>query len=69
MSAPIFSYHSGYQAIVYPHPQTGQLTVTQTVAIRAAGWIANDLQLARCLPRFQPQGPQEQQQKGRIWTP
>lgn len=62
MTAP-FMYHSGKQSLVYAHPEKmgvdahGNLVVQGYMAfptqdLRAFGYIANDADLVRMLPRF-----------------
>ena len=51
--APVpWRFHAGMQALVYCDPAfKGRAVAFPTAGIRAAGWICDDLELRRCLPR------------------
>ena len=51
--APVpWRFHAGMQALVFCDPTLrGKVLAFPTADIRAAGWICDDLELRRCLPR------------------
>ena len=47
-----FAYHSGEQALVFPHTKTGKPMGIKLQTLRALGWSATDAGLRAALPRF-----------------
>jgi hypothetical protein len=51
----LFSYHTGLQALVMPHPTIpGQQVAVPTKTLRDLGWKCDDDDLRKTLPRADP---------------
>jgi hypothetical protein len=47
-----FGYHSGHQALVFPHPETGAPVGIKVSTLRERGFHVTEEDLLRVLPRF-----------------